>query len=95
MTHLWHPRTGSTAFLLHLATTTELLVINLVAQHNVETNPELTSYGDSRFSQSLLRQLASVEALQVWIPARGVYCCLAPEKAQEWATLFAQPTESC
>jgi len=45
MTHVWHSRTGSTAFLPHLATTIELLVINLVAQHNVEPNPELTSCG--------------------------------------------------
>src|SRR6266852_5123546 len=49
--------------------------------------------GDSRFTQSLLLQLASVEALQVGIPSHGVYGGLAPEKAQEWIALFAQPTE--
>ena len=34
MTHLWHPRTGITAFLPHLAAATELFVIDPVAQHD-------------------------------------------------------------
>src|SRR5260370_33164040 len=83
MTHFWHPRTGSTAFLPHLAAATELLVIDLVAQHNVEPNPELTSCRDSSFPQSLLCQLAPVEALQFRDSAPGVHGRLAPEKAQK------------
>jgi hypothetical protein len=31
----WHPRTGITAFLLHLPTTAELVVLNLIPQHSV------------------------------------------------------------
>jgi hypothetical protein len=80
MTHFWHPR--STVFLPHLATATELLVIDLVAQHNVEPNPELASGRDSRFPQSLLCQLAPVEAMQLRVSAHRVYGRLAPEKAQ-------------
>ena len=58
MTHLWHPRTGSTAFLPQLAAATELLVIDLVAQHDPQPDPQFTSYRDSRFTQPLLLQLA-------------------------------------
>lgn len=47
MNPLWHPRTGSTAFLPQLAAATELLVIDLVAQHNPQSDPEFTSYRDS------------------------------------------------
>jgi hypothetical protein len=86
-------RTGSTVFLPHLATATELLVIDLVAQHNVEPNPELASGRDSRFPQSLLCQLAPVEALQLRVSAHRVHGRLAPEKAQQGVALFAPSTE--
>ena len=94
MTHFWHPRTGTTAFLPHLAAATEFFVIDLVAQHDPQPDPEFASCGDPRFPQSLLGQLAPVETLQVWILAYGVDCCLAPEKAQKWVALFAQPAQS-
>jgi hypothetical protein len=93
MAHLWHPRTGTTVFLPHLAAATELLVIDWVAQHDPQPDPQLASCSDSRFTQSLLCQLAPVEALQLWIAAHGVYGCLAPEKPQERVTLLAQPAE--
>jgi hypothetical protein len=35
----WHPRTGVTAFLLLLSTTTELVVLNLVQQHDPAGSP--------------------------------------------------------
>src|SRR5229473_3525250 len=93
MTHLWHPRTGTTVFLPHLAAATELLVIDLVAQHDPQSDSEFASCSDSRFAQSLLCQLAPVEALQLGISAYGVYGCLAPQKPQEWVTLLAQPAQ--
>ena len=34
MRRVWHPRTGITVFLLHLSTTTELFIVNLVPQHS-------------------------------------------------------------
>src|SRR5277367_1988434 len=34
-----HPRTGTTASLLPLSTTTELLIINLIPQHDPQPNP--------------------------------------------------------
>src|ERR1700675_4432590 len=93
MTHFWHPRTGTTVFLPHLAAETELLVIDLLAQHDPQPDSQLASCSHSGFAQSLLCQLAPVEALQLWISTHGVYGCFAPEKPQEGVTLFAQPTE--
>jgi hypothetical protein len=55
MNPFWHPRTGSTVFLPHLAAATELLIIDLLAQHDPQPDSELTTYSDSRFAQSLLQ----------------------------------------
>jgi|BogFormECP03_OM2_1039629.scaffolds.fasta_scaffold09312_2 hypothetical protein len=49
-----HPRTGITASLLHLSTTTELVVINLIPQHDSQPNPQFSRGGHSRFPQTLL-----------------------------------------
>jgi hypothetical protein len=54
ITPFWHSRTGSTTSLLHLSTTTELLVIDLVPQHDPQPNPEFPCGSDSGFSQTLL-----------------------------------------
>src|ERR1039458_7141439 len=94
MAHFWHPRTGTTAFLPHLAAATELLVIDLIAQHNPQADPEFASCGNSGFAQSLLGQLAPVEALQLWVSAYGVHGGLAPEKTQQWVALFTQSAQS-
>jgi len=48
MTHFWHPRTGTTAFLPHLAAATDLLVIDPVTQQDPQPNPEFAINGDSR-----------------------------------------------
>jgi hypothetical protein len=50
MNPLWHSRTGTTAFLPHLAAATELLIIDLIAQHDPQPDSEFTSDGDSRFT---------------------------------------------
>jgi hypothetical protein len=54
ITPFWHSRTGSTTSLLHLSTTTELLVIDLVPQHDPQPNPEFPCGRDSGFPQTLL-----------------------------------------
>jgi hypothetical protein len=76
----WHPRTGFTAFLLLLSTTTELVVLNLIAQHDPQSDPELASHGHARFPQTLLHQLAAVKTLQLRILAGGMRSRLTPEK---------------
>src|ERR1019366_7912456 len=94
MAHFWHPRTGTTAVPPHLAAATELLVIDLVTQHDPQAVSEFASCSNSRFAQSLLLQLAPVEALQLWVSAYGVHGGLAPEKTQQWVALFAQSAQS-
>jgi hypothetical protein len=85
----WHPRTGITAFLL-LSTTTELVVLNLIPQHDPQPDPQLASHGHARFPHTLLHQFAAVESLQLRC---GMRSRLTPEKPQQRVTLFAQPTE--
>ena len=53
----WHPRTGFTAFLLLLSTTTELVVLNLIAQHNPQPDPELASYRHTRLPRPFCTNL--------------------------------------
>jgi len=49
-----HSRTGTTASLLPLSTTTELLVINLIPQHDPQPNPQFSRGGNAGFPQTLL-----------------------------------------
>src|ERR1017187_6680607 len=81
---VWHPRIGCTALLLLLllSTTTELVVINLVPQHDPESDSQLASDRDPCFSQPFLNQLAAVETLELWILPYRVDRRLAPEKPQ-------------
>jgi hypothetical protein len=60
-----HPRTDTTAFLPRLSATTELLVIDLVTQHDPESDSEFPGCCDSRFPQSLLHQFPPIEAFQL------------------------------
>ena len=89
----WHSRTGITAAVLLLSTTTELVVLNLIPQHDPQPDPQLASHGHTRFPQTLLHQFAAVESLQLRILAGGMRSRLTPEKPQQRVTLFAQPTE--
>jgi hypothetical protein len=93
MAGFWHPRTGTTAFLTPQPTTTELVVLNLVPQHDPESDPQFASYGDPGLPQTFLDQFAAVETLQLRILTYRVHRRLAPEKPQQRIALFAQPTE--
>jgi hypothetical protein len=50
----WHPRTGFTAFLLLLSTTTELVVLDLIPQHDPQPDPKFASHGHARLPQTFL-----------------------------------------
>jgi hypothetical protein len=76
------------------ATTAELGLVNLIAQHDPESNPQLPRRRDAGFRKSLLHDLPSIEALQLRIPAHGTRRRLAPEKPQERISLFAERAES-
>src|SRR5271170_2235485 len=88
-----HSRTGITASLLHLSTTTELLVINLISQHDPQPNPQFSRGGNSGFPQTLLHQFAPIEPTQFRISAHRVYRGFTPQKAQQRITLLAQTSQ--
>jgi len=50
----WHPRTGITAFLLLLSTMTELVVLNLIPQHDPQSDPEFASHGHAGLPKTFL-----------------------------------------
>ena len=77
-----------------LATTAELRVIDLIAQHDPKTNPEFPRRRDVGLRESLLRHLSSIEALQVRIPSDGMGCRLTPEELQERIPLFGERAQS-
>jgi hypothetical protein len=54
ITRSGHSRTGITVFLLHLSTTTELVVINLISQHDPQPNPKFSRGGNAGFPQTFL-----------------------------------------
>ena len=89
----WHPRTGFTAFLLLLSTTTELVVLNLISQHDPQPDPELASHGHTGLPETFLDYFAAVKTLQLRIPAHRVRPGLTPEKPQQRIALFRQSTE--
>src|SRR5580704_12747600 len=72
------PCTGTTVFLLLLSTTTELVVLHLIPQHDPQPNPEFASDRHSRLHRISAYRLCSR---------------LTPEKTQQRIALFTQPTE--
>src|SRR5580704_13317799 len=86
-----HPRTGGTAWLL--PTTTELLVIDLIAQHDPQPDSQLAGHRHACFPQPLLYQFAPIETPQLRIAACRVSASLIPQKAQQRITLFADSAE--
>src|SRR5947209_3047827 len=76
------------------ATTAELRVVDLIAQHDPETNPQLPRRRDVGFRESFLRHLPSIETLQVRIPSHRMGRRLTPEEPQKRVALFAERAQS-
>ena len=77
------------------ATTAELRVIDLIAQHDPETNPELPRRRDAGFREALLHDLPSIEALQVGIASHGMRGRLAQKKPEERVALCTKRASRC
>src|SRR5215470_985983 len=90
---LWHPRHRPHRFLLHLSATTELLIINLIPQHDPQPDPQLAGYRHARLSQTFVNQFAAIETLQLGIAACRMCTGLTPEKPQQWTALFGYSAE--
>jgi hypothetical protein len=84
----WHLRTGFTAFPLLLPATTELVIVNLIPQHDPQPDFQLASHSYPRLPQTFLHLFAAIEALQLGISTDGGSTRLAPEKSLQRAALF-------
>src|SRR5215813_4442527 len=82
----WHPRTGCTALLL-LSTTTELFIINLVPQHDPQSDPELARHRHACLPQTFLYQFAAIETFQLKITAYRVSAGFTPQESQQRTAL--------
>ena len=77
-----HPRMGFPLLPQQLSAAAELLVINLIAQHDPQPNSQFASRGDPGFSHSFLHQLATIEAFQLRIVLYRMERCFRPQIAQ-------------
>src|ERR1700730_17539186 len=75
-------------------TTAEFCVVNLIAQHDPETNAQLPRRRDAGLREPFLHHLPTIEALQVGIPSHGMRGRLAPKKPQERIPLFAERAQA-
>src|SRR5262245_35705099 len=76
--------------LLPQSTAAELVVIDLIAQHDPQPNAEFPGHRDSGFTDPLLLELSPKELTQRAIRADRVHGGLAPQIAQERIALLAQ-----
>src|SRR6266849_1883322 len=75
-------------------TTPEFCVVNLIAQHDPETNAQLPRRRDAGLREPFLHDLPTIETLEIGIASHGVRGRFAPEKPQERIPLFAERSES-
>src|SRR5262249_4151973 len=76
-----HPRTDSPALLL-LSTTTELFIVDLVAQHDPQPDSQLACHRHTPFPHTLVHHLATIKTFQLGIAACGLSAGFVPKKAQ-------------
>src|SRR5215470_10503156 len=87
-----HPRTGCTTLLL-LSAMTELFIINLVPQHDPQSDSQLACYRHASFPQTFLCQFASIETFQLGVTAYCVSTGFTPQEPQQRTALFRYFTE--
>src|SRR5215813_10764097 len=61
-----------------LSAAAELLVINLVAQHNPQPDPQFAGGRDPGLAHSLGNELAAIESFQLRVLPYGMHGCFAP-----------------
>src|SRR5882724_12343323 len=72
---------------------TELVIVNLIAQHNEQPHEELAGDGDFGFRAPPPMDQGAVGALEVGIHAGGVRGGLPEDEAQERAALLGDAAE--
>jgi hypothetical protein len=71
---------GTTVLLSQLTTTTEFLIIDLVAQQGPEPDSQLSCRCYFRFPQTFLHQLVLIKTLQLRIPTNHMPHRFTPQK---------------
>lgn len=74
--------------------TAELLVVDLVPQHDPEPDTELASGRDFGLAEPLLGQLAAIETLQFLVLAHGMTDGFTPQEAQQRVALLGERAAS-
>jgi len=93
ITRSGHSRTGITVFCCICPRRTELVVINLISQHDPQPNPKFSRGGNSGFSPDPFAPIFADRTDLVPDPAHCVGRGLTPEKAQQRITLLAQASQ--
>jgi len=75
-------------------TTAEFCVVNLIAQHDPETNAQLPRHRDAGLREAFLHDLPTIETLEIGIASHGMCGRLAPEKPQKRVALFAERAQA-
>lgn len=73
--------------------TAELVVIDLIAQQDPQSDAELARYGDARLAESFLLQLPLIESAEGGIAPDRVHRGFAPQKAQQRVATATWPSE--
>jgi len=76
-----------------LATTAKLRVVNLIAEHDVETDQELASEGDFRLWSTASMQHRKVTATEILVHTGGERSGLTEDPAEEGTALLRDLTE--
>src|SRR5258708_12850396 len=71
------------------STTAELLIVNLIAQHDPEANAQLPRRRNAGFREALLHDLPSIETLQVRIAPHRIPAGFPPYKSHKPIALLA------
>jgi hypothetical protein len=73
-----------------LSAAAELLVVNLVAQHDPQADTQFVRRRNPRLAHPFLEKLATIEAFQFWIFSYRMNRRFGPQIAQQRVALFGQ-----
>jgi hypothetical protein len=73
-----------------LSAATELLVVNLIAQHDPQSDAQFACRRDPRLSHSLLDELAPIETLYLQVFSYRMHGRFGPQIAQQRVAFLGQ-----
>src|SRR5260370_3867070 len=93
MARLRHSHHRPPFFLLYLSATTELLIINLIPQHDPQPDSQLACHRHARLAQTFLNQFPPVQTLQPCIAACPLCTLPTPQNTQHGAAPVGHSAE--